>query len=150
MAPILEQFGEINSNANRNFFMNSETNASHFRQLNAHYIYFFLLCLVVVLMLSCLLRVAQAYVNQRKLDHEVKTLQVQASQFSKQTAQWISMVEGFNQALKASSNFVFVIPKPIFCKDYELILYKYYNQWRVKVWLVHDFAGIQSLSTAHF
>lgn len=45
-------------------------------------------------------RVAQAYVNQRKLDHEVKTLQVQASQFSKQTAQWISMVEGFNQALK--------------------------------------------------
>ncbi|KAG1941095.1 biogenesis of lysosome-related organelles complex 1 subunit [Pimephales promelas] len=45
-------------------------------------------------------RVAQAYVNQRKLDHEVKTLQVQASQFSKQTAQWISMVENFNQALK--------------------------------------------------
>lgn len=25
---------------------------------------------------------------------------MQASQFSKQTAQWISMVEGFNQALK--------------------------------------------------
>lgn len=48
-------------------------------------------------------RVAQAYVNQRKLDHEVKTLQVQASQFSKQTAQWISMVEGFNQALKVGS-----------------------------------------------
>lgn len=45
-------------------------------------------------------RVAQAYVNQRKLDHEVKTLQVQAGQFSKQTAQWIGMVEGFNQALK--------------------------------------------------
>lgn len=45
-------------------------------------------------------RVAQAYVNQRKLDHEVKTLQVQASQFAKQTAQWISMVENFNQALK--------------------------------------------------
>lgn len=50
--------------------------------------------------LLCFFRVAQAYVNQRKLDHEVKTLQVQASQFSKQTAQWISMVEGFNQALK--------------------------------------------------
>uniref|UniRef100_A0AAR2K833 Biogenesis of lysosome-related organelles complex 1 subunit 1 n=1 Tax=Pygocentrus nattereri TaxID=42514 RepID=A0AAR2K833_PYGNA len=43
---------------------------------------------------------AAAYVNQRKLDHEVKTLQVQAGQFAKQTAQWISMVEGFNQALK--------------------------------------------------
>ncbi|XP_059400092.1 biogenesis of lysosome-related organelles complex 1 subunit 1-like [Carassius carassius] len=44
--------------------------------------------------------VAQAYVNQRKLDNEVKTLQVQASQFAKQTAQWINMVENFNQALK--------------------------------------------------
>lgn len=45
-------------------------------------------------------RVAQAYVNQRKLDHEVKTLQVQAAQFAKQTGQWITMVENFNQALK--------------------------------------------------
>uniref|UniRef100_A0A670HQZ0 Biogenesis of lysosome-related organelles complex 1 subunit 1 n=1 Tax=Podarcis muralis TaxID=64176 RepID=A0A670HQZ0_PODMU len=39
-------------------------------------------------------------VNQRKLDHEVKTLQIQAAQFAKQTGQWISMVENFNQALK--------------------------------------------------
>ncbi|CAJ0968654.1 unnamed protein product [Ranitomeya imitator] len=45
-------------------------------------------------------RVAQAYVNQRKLDHEVKILQTQASQFAKQTTQWISLVENFNQALK--------------------------------------------------
>ncbi|ELV12021.1 Biogenesis of lysosome-related organelles complex 1 subunit 1 [Tupaia chinensis] len=45
-------------------------------------------------------RVAQAYMNQRKLDHEVKTLQVQAAQFAKQTGQWIGMVENFNQALK--------------------------------------------------
>ncbi|NXW88492.1 BL1S1 protein, partial [Alopecoenas beccarii] len=44
--------------------------------------------------------VAQAYVNQRKLDQEVKTLQVQAAQFAKQTGQWITMVENFNQALK--------------------------------------------------
>ncbi|NWX43482.1 BL1S1 protein, partial [Steatornis caripensis] len=44
--------------------------------------------------------VAQAYVNQRKLDHEVKTLQAQAAQFAKQTGQWITMVENFNQALK--------------------------------------------------
>ncbi|XP_030410700.1 biogenesis of lysosome-related organelles complex 1 subunit 1 [Gopherus evgoodei] len=44
--------------------------------------------------------VAQAYVNQRKLDHEVKMLQIQAAQFAKQTGQWISMVENFNQALK--------------------------------------------------
>lgn len=54
----------------------------------------------VIVVSHVFLRVAQAYVNQRKLDHEVKILQVQASQFSKQTAQWISMVEGFNQALK--------------------------------------------------
>nr|XP_054510123.1 biogenesis of lysosome-related organelles complex 1 subunit 1 [Agelaius phoeniceus] len=44
--------------------------------------------------------VAQAYVNQRKLDQEVKTLQVQAAQFARQTGQWIAMVESFNQALK--------------------------------------------------
>uniref|UniRef100_A0A8C2WAP4 Biogenesis of lysosome-related organelles complex 1 subunit 1 n=1 Tax=Chinchilla lanigera TaxID=34839 RepID=A0A8C2WAP4_CHILA len=44
--------------------------------------------------------VAQAYMNQRKLDHEVKTLQVQAAQFAKQTSQWIGMVENFNQALR--------------------------------------------------
>lgn len=44
--------------------------------------------------------VAQAYVNQRKLDHEVKTLQIQAAQFAKQTTQWIGLVENFNQALK--------------------------------------------------
>ncbi|XP_025903151.1 biogenesis of lysosome-related organelles complex 1 subunit 1 [Nothoprocta perdicaria] len=44
--------------------------------------------------------VAQAYVNQRKLDREVRTLQAQAAQFARQTAQWIAMVESFNQALK--------------------------------------------------
>lgn len=41
--------------------------------------------------------------NQRKLDHEVKTLQVQAAQFAKQTGQWIGMVENFNQALKVGT-----------------------------------------------
>ncbi|XP_072349781.1 biogenesis of lysosome-related organelles complex 1 subunit 1-like isoform X1 [Scyliorhinus torazame] len=45
-------------------------------------------------------RVAQAYVNQRKLDNEVKTLQIQAAQFAKQTQQWLGMVDSFNQALK--------------------------------------------------
>ncbi|NXA56843.1 BL1S1 protein, partial [Nothocercus julius] len=44
--------------------------------------------------------VAQAYVNQRKLDREVRTLQAQAAQFARQTGQWIAMVESFNQALK--------------------------------------------------
>nr|XP_046168929.1 biogenesis of lysosome-related organelles complex 1 subunit 1-like [Oncorhynchus gorbuscha] len=57
-------------------------------------------CLTEALVDHLNVGVAQAYVNQRKLDHEVKTLQVQAGQFSKQTSQWISMVEGFNQALK--------------------------------------------------
>ncbi|CAM9537495.1 biogenesis of lysosome-related organelles complex 1 subunit 1 [Lampetra fluviatilis] len=44
--------------------------------------------------------VAQAYQNQRRLDAEAKTLQVQAAQFAKQTVQWLNMVENFNQALK--------------------------------------------------
>ncbi|KAM9522830.1 biogenesis of lysosome-related organelles complex 1 subunit 1 isoform X1 [Oncorhynchus nerka] len=57
-------------------------------------------CLTEALVDHLNVGVAKAYVNQRKLDHEVKTLQVQAGQFSKQTGQWISMVEGFNQALK--------------------------------------------------
>uniref|UniRef100_A0A8D0CKW9 Biogenesis of lysosome-related organelles complex 1 subunit 1 n=1 Tax=Scleropages formosus TaxID=113540 RepID=A0A8D0CKW9_SCLFO len=57
-------------------------------------------CLTEALVDHLNVGVAQAYVNQRKLDHEVKTLQVQASQFAKQTSQWISMVESFNQALK--------------------------------------------------
>lgn len=65
--------------------------------INIHTQASYSLCSIIVIFPSS---VAQAYVNQRKLDHEVKTLQVQASQFSKQTAQWISMVEGFNQALK--------------------------------------------------
>ncbi|MGH0148106.1 UNVERIFIED_CONTAM: hypothetical protein FKN15_046331 [Acipenser sinensis] len=58
------------------------------------------LLLVTLLIVTCVSWVAQAYVNQRKLDHEVKTLQTQAGQFAKQTSQWISMVENFNQALK--------------------------------------------------
>uniref|UniRef100_A0A7N4PWJ0 Biogenesis of lysosome-related organelles complex 1 subunit 1 n=1 Tax=Sarcophilus harrisii TaxID=9305 RepID=A0A7N4PWJ0_SARHA len=57
-------------------------------------------CLTEALVDHLNVGVAQAYVNQRKLDHEVKTLQVQAAQFAKQTGQWIGMVENFNQALK--------------------------------------------------
>ena len=45
-------------------------------------------------------RVAQAYVNQKKLDTETKILQANASQFSKQTIQWLKLVEDFNTALK--------------------------------------------------
>ncbi|ESO84555.1 hypothetical protein LOTGIDRAFT_222056 [Lottia gigantea] len=44
--------------------------------------------------------VAQAYVNQKKLDTETKILQANASQFSKQTIQWLKLIEDFNTALK--------------------------------------------------
>uniref|UniRef100_A0A8C6N5S5 Biogenesis of lysosome-related organelles complex 1 subunit 1 n=1 Tax=Mus spicilegus TaxID=10103 RepID=A0A8C6N5S5_MUSSI len=54
-------------------------------------------CLTEALVDHLNVGVAQAYMNQRKLDHEVKTLQVQAAQFAKQTGQWIGMVENFNQ-----------------------------------------------------
>ncbi|KAK2506157.1 hypothetical protein MC885_017405 [Smutsia gigantea] len=57
-------------------------------------------CLTEALVDHLNVGVAQAYMNQRKLDHEVKILQVQAAQFAKQTGQWIGMVENFNQALK--------------------------------------------------
>lgn len=45
-------------------------------------------------------RVAQAYLNQKKLDAEAKQLHIHATQFAKQTAQWLHLVESFNQALK--------------------------------------------------
>ncbi|XP_059166884.1 biogenesis of lysosome-related organelles complex 1 subunit 1-like [Physella acuta] len=44
--------------------------------------------------------VAQAYVNQKKLDTETRILQANAAQFSKQTMQWLKLVEDFNTALK--------------------------------------------------
>lgn len=44
--------------------------------------------------------VANAYVNQKKLDTETKILQANAAQFSRQTALWLKLVEDFNTALK--------------------------------------------------
>lgn len=46
------------------------------------------------------LGVAQAYLNQKKLDAEAKQLHVQANNFAKQTHQWLNLIENFNQALK--------------------------------------------------
>lgn len=44
--------------------------------------------------------VAQAYLNQKKLDAEAKLLHQGAINFSKQTQQWLTLVENFSSALK--------------------------------------------------
>ncbi|KAG5897840.1 hypothetical protein JTB14_011838 [Gonioctena quinquepunctata] len=44
--------------------------------------------------------VAQAYLNQKKLDAEAKQLHISATNFSKQTQQWLNLVESFSGALK--------------------------------------------------
>lgn len=58
-------------------------------------IYFNLIFLFVV----CY-RVAQAYLNQKKLDAEAKLLHQGAINFAKQTQQWLALVENFSSALK--------------------------------------------------
>ncbi|KAK0071977.1 hypothetical protein PV325_012066 [Microctonus aethiopoides] len=45
-------------------------------------------------------RVAQAYLNQKKLDAEAKQLQQCATAFAKQTYSWLNLVESFSSALK--------------------------------------------------
>lgn len=45
-------------------------------------------------------RVAQAYLNQKKLDAEAKQLHTSAGSFAKQTQQWVGLVESFSGALK--------------------------------------------------
>ena len=47
-----------------------------------------------------LYRVAQAYLNQKKLDAEAKQLQHSATNFAKQTQSWLNLVEAFSSALK--------------------------------------------------
>ncbi|GBP25988.1 Biogenesis of lysosome-related organelles complex 1 subunit 1 [Eumeta japonica] len=44
--------------------------------------------------------VAQAYLNQKKLDAEAKLLHQGAINFAKQTQQWLCLVENFSSALK--------------------------------------------------
>jgi hypothetical protein len=44
-------------------------------------------------------------VNQKKLDQETKILQNNAAHFSKQTVQWLRLVEDFNTALKVITIF---------------------------------------------
>lgn len=45
-------------------------------------------------------RVAQSYLNQKKLDAEAKRLHSGASEFSKMTQQWLHLVEQYSSALK--------------------------------------------------
>lgn len=47
-----------------------------------------------------LVRVAQAYLNQKRLDAEAKQLYSSATNFAKQTQQWMNLIEGFSNALK--------------------------------------------------
>jgi hypothetical protein len=43
--------------------------------------------------------VAQAYLNQRKLDAEAKQLQTNVTQFSKLAGQWMTLMENMNKAV---------------------------------------------------
>ncbi|XP_014085274.1 biogenesis of lysosome-related organelles complex 1 subunit 1 [Bactrocera oleae] len=44
--------------------------------------------------------VAQAYLNQKRLDAEAKQLHVGATNFAKQTQQWLQLIDNFSSALK--------------------------------------------------
>ena len=44
--------------------------------------------------------VAQAYLNQKRLDAEAKQLHTNATDFSKQTQNWLNLVKAFNTTLK--------------------------------------------------
>lgn len=44
--------------------------------------------------------VAQAYLNQKRLDSEAKLLHHSATNFAKQTQSWLGLIESFNNSLK--------------------------------------------------
>lgn len=44
--------------------------------------------------------VEEAYSNEKKLEAEAKRLHANSEMFVRQTRQWLSLVDGFNQALK--------------------------------------------------
>lgn len=47
-----------------------------------------------------IISVAQAYLNQKRLDAEAKQLHVGATNFAKQTHQWLQLIDNFSSALK--------------------------------------------------
>ena len=42
----------------------------------------------------------KAYLNQKRLDSEAKQLHLNATNFSKQTAAWLQLIDSFNNSLK--------------------------------------------------
>ena len=44
--------------------------------------------------------IARAYSNQRKIDAEIRTLQSNVDQFTKQTNQWLHLMDGLNNSVK--------------------------------------------------
>jgi biogenesis of lysosome-related organelles complex 1 subunit 1 len=44
--------------------------------------------------------VAQAYLNQKRLDQEAKNLNINANNFNKQTREWTQLIENFTGSLK--------------------------------------------------
>jgi len=45
-------------------------------------------------------RVSEVFTNQKLLETEAKNLQTQSAKYAKQTAQWLTMIDSFNNALK--------------------------------------------------
>lgn len=56
--------------------------------------------LLYKLFLPHILRVAQAYLNQRRLDSEAIQLEQNATNFQRQTSQWLSLVSSFTDSMK--------------------------------------------------
>lgn len=51
--------------------------------------------------------VAQAYLNQKRLDLEAKNLNTNANNFNKQTQQWLQLIENFTSSLKVCMTCVY-------------------------------------------
>jgi len=57
-------------------------------------------CLTTALVDHLNVGVAQAYLNQKRLDSEAKQLHLNATNFSKQTSAWLQLIDSFNTSLK--------------------------------------------------
>mmetsp|Transcript_14189 Transcript_14189/g.27349 ORF Transcript_14189/g.27349 Transcript_14189/m.27349 type:complete len:118 (-) Transcript_14189:27-380(-) len=49
--------------------------------------------------------VAEAFQTQKHIEQEARSLQVQATKFTKQTSQWMAAIKGFDNALKELGDF---------------------------------------------